>query len=78
MIAVFLGLVIDEDCGSCDERFGVIRVRFTPMNVQMKSPADVIRSGSAHTAGGKESNSSLGLAAQPEGTGRFVPVPENN
>lgn len=77
MIAVFLGLVIDEDCGSCDEGFGVIRVRFTPMNVQMKSP-DLIRSDSEHVAGVKESTSSLGVSAQPEGTGRFVPVPENN
>lgn len=48
MIAVFLALVIDEDCGSCDEGFGVIRVRFTPMNVQMKSPAEAIGSDSEH------------------------------
>lgn len=51
MIAVFLGLVIDEDCESCDEGFGVIRVRFTPMNVQMKSLAETIGSDSEHIAG---------------------------
>lgn len=74
MIAVFLGLVIDEDCGSGDEGIQIIRVRFTPMKAQMKSPADVIGSDSDRI----DSDSSLGASAQPEGTGRFVSVPDNN
>lgn len=78
MIAVFLGLVIDEDSGSCDEGIQIIGVRFTPMNAQMKSLADMIRSDSERMAGVKDSDSSLGASAQPGGTGRFVSVPDNN
>lgn len=78
MIAVFLELVIDGDYGSCDEGARVIRVRFTAMNVQIKSPVDMILSDSKHIADAKESNSSLGVSAQSEGIGRSVPLPRNN
>lgn len=46
MIAVFLGPVMEEDYRSCDEGDKVIRVRFTPLNVQIKSPVDKILSDS--------------------------------
>lgn len=49
MIAVFLGPVIEEDYRSCDEGAGIIRVGFTPLNVQIKSPVDMILSDSKHS-----------------------------
>lgn len=49
MIAVFLGSVIEEDYRSCGEGAKVIRVGFTPLNVQIKSPVDMILSDSKHS-----------------------------
>lgn len=67
-----------KTAGSCDEGIPIIRVRFTSMNAQMKSLADVIRSASERMAAAKDSGSSLGASVQPEGTGRIVSVPDNN
>lgn len=79
MIAVFLGLVIDEDCGVMwwgdSNNKGQVGANEGPNEI---SPVDVIRSDSQRMVAVRDSDSSLGAPTLPGATGGFVSVPDHN